>query len=78
MKSQNVFPRVDTLYAFNKSKFCKMITKEYSEDEDKVNKRKNTVKFKSTIETIDFSFGIRKKSGSILKFLEQRKSSIQC
>ena len=72
-KTQNVFPRVEAVCPFKKSKLSKVIGKEYLQEEDNfgTNRLLNSVR-NSLKETPSI---VTRKSSSILFFLEKRKTS---
>jgi hypothetical protein len=73
VKTENVFPRVEVVCPFKKSKLSKVIGKEYLQDEEDIDtiRRINSVN-NSTKET---TTTITRKSSSILYFLASRKTS---
>ncbi len=73
MKTENVFPRVEAVCPFKKSKLSKVIGKEYLQDEEEIDniRRINSVN-DSTKETTST---VTRRSSSILFFLASRKTS---
>lgn len=76
LKSDKVFPSVEAPTQFKKSRLSKMITKEYLGDIEDLQEVKRTHSIMNPKRKEDPIISpVERRSGSILNFLEKRKSS---